>query len=372
MKVCINLCPALFQPTGVGVYARELFKYLSLLEDTGLSILGLSSSLKYALHIQHGEKGRIINMKIPSKLFNILMHRLHFPPVELLVGQKIDIVHSPYMLSLPAVKAKKIITVHDMYFMNEGGENISGNYQRDRKLFVRSIRNADAIICVSHFTRKRLIEAFPETADKAKVVHSGLQDPVVNNKNGTGQLLLKEQMRLPDIYILFIGTIERRKNIIPLLEAVQELNKGKYKVPLILVGKAGFGSNEVMKRIKELTCVKYFDYVTEEQKRLLYQYAKVLVMPSIEEGFGFPLLEAMSYGVPVIASRGSALEEIGENAVYYLKETTPQEIQDAIVTILKQDNLVREMVQKGYARIKDFNWENTAHATYEVYKEIMG
>src|SRR4030042_2685338 len=133
MKVCINLCPAVFQPTGVGVYARELFKYLSLLEDTGLSILGLSSSLKYALHIQHGEKGRIINMKIPSKLFNILMHRLHFPPVELLGGQKTDIVHSPYMLSLPAVKAKKIITVHDMYFMNEGGENISGNYQRDRK-----------------------------------------------------------------------------------------------------------------------------------------------------------------------------------------------------------------------------------------------
>jgi len=372
MKVCINLNPALFQPTGVGVYALELFIHLAQLKKEDLELYGLSSSWKYRLRIPEVAHTRLINSKIPSRIFNYCVHKIPLLPVEILTLKKLDVVHSTYGLALPALKAKKVITVHDLYFLTGNGESILSNIKVDRKAFQKSVFSTDAIICVSQYTRKRLLEIFPEAANKTEVIYSGfIQSPRIH-ADEEQELFEKKTMGLPDSYVVFVGTIEKRKNLLSLVEAIKILHSRGSKINLILAGKAGYEGHKVMQAIAGYDFIHYYDYVEEKQKNILYKYARLMVMPSLEEGFGLPLLEAMSWGVPVIAARGSALEEIAAQAAYYMEENSPEGISFAINVVHENEDLRKNLIQKGYNRITMFNWEETASKVYDVYRKMVG
>lgn len=372
MKVCINLNPALYQPTGVGVHARELFIHLTQLCKPDMELYGLSSSWKYRLEIPQVERNHIIDLRLPSELFNFVVNILGLIPIELLTLRTFDIVHAPYHIILPAFKAKKVITVHDLYFLTLSKNSFFGNVYNDKTALRKSVIASDAIICDSHFTKQRLIEIFPESEEKATVIYNGFTRSA--RKNGEDKEYVcaeKTKMKLPDEYVVFIGTIEKRKNVLSLVDAIKMLNSRNRKIGLVIAGKSGYEGDRVLRAIEGVEYIKYFGYVTDEQKNILYQCARALVFPSFEEGFGMPLLESMSWGVPVIASRGSALEEIAKDSAWYIEENTAEGISDAINYVLEHEDLRGTLIKKGYRRIEEFSWENAALQVYDLYKKIL-
>lgn len=372
MKVCINLNPFIFQPTGIGIYSYEIFKHLLKLNEKNLSLIGITSSWKY--HLKGArvnlEGARVIDLRIPSRLFSFFMHRINFPPIELLALKKIDIVHSPYHFTMPSVKSKKIITVHDIYFLRHKTEAILGDIEIDRKVFKNSLRIADLIIFVSKFTKEKVLQIFPEVENKGVVIYSGIPCSCKQEIDFEEIIKFKKRFNLPENYILYLGTIEERKNLKPLIESIKMINEKHIDIELILAGKVGYKGEEILTSIKGLSFIKYCKYISEEDKGKLYKGARIFVFPSLEEGFGFPLLEAMNYGVPVIATKGSSLEEIGGEAAHYIENASAEEITEAIYRLLEDEEYRRNLIQKGYQRIKEFNWETTAKAIYNAYSQL--
>lgn len=371
MRVCIDINPFLYQPTGIGYYIKSLYENLCLLEE-GVEVYGLCSSFKHSIQLESKGKGKIIQKRIPSKVFNYLIYRLGLPIIERMVKGDVDIMHSPQALVMPSKRAKRIITVHDLYFYYNGGDSIVGDKEVDKELVNRSVHRADRIICVSNYTLKRFVETFPEYKEKAIVIYPGFD--YLQERKGAGVASFELEKLKGDIfskYALFLGTIEERKNLLPLIEALKILNKRRVNVGLLLVGRVGYKGDEVVERMKDLRYVKHIGYVSDEEKKWLYKNASLLVLPSKEEGFGFPILEAMSHGVPVIASGGTAMEEIGGDAIHLLREVTPVEVADAIDRIL-EDKLYRELlIDRGYQRCKLFNWEETVRKIYREYINLL-
>ncbi len=372
MKVCMDLNPFLYQPTGVGYYIKGLFTNLCLLDKEDMQLCGLFSSYKYKVYLDK-VKSNIINLKIPSKMFNYILYRLQIPIVEILLMKRFNIMHSPQAIVMPAIKAKKIITIHDLYFYKNGGEGILGNKDVDRRYVKKSIKLADRIICISNYTYNELIDLFPECISKSIVIYPGYdyQDKDDAEKNIVHKKVLRNGIKLPEDYLIFVGTIEERKNLLPLVDAISNLNKKGVKIELLIAGKAGYKGENVFERIKSTRNIRYLGYITEDEKKILYKNAKILVMPSKEEGFGIPILEAMNYGIPVIATKGSALEEIGREAVYLLNSTESEEIMNSIVRVLEDNTLREKLIKKGYERCKMFNWKETANKVYQEYVKLL-
>jgi glycosyltransferase involved in cell wall biosynthesis len=374
MKVCIDLNPYLFQPTGIGLYMKGLFDNLCKIEKKDLSVIGLCSSYKYKLdNNKDYEKGRIVNARIPSKLYNLLVYRYQLPIIELLLLSKVDIVHSAQAIIMPSMKAKKVITVHDLYFYHNGGDLGVGGLKLSRDLVKKSVRRADLIICVSKYTYSKLAELFPGSEKKGVVIYPGFnyKEKEDDNVRDKSKKLIGERFGLVGDYILFVGTIEERKNLVPLVEAVSMMNDRRVRVKLVIAGKIGYKGEEVIDKIKGLEYVEHLGYVSEEEKEALYRNARVLVLPSKEEGFGFPVLEAMQYGVPVVASSGSSLEEVGGDAICLFNRGDAEEMMNVIMKVLMDDNLRQQLINKGYERCKLFDWKETVAKIYDEYLKLF-
>lgn len=372
MRVCIDISPFLYQPTGVGYYIKNVYENLCLMEEEGLEVYGICSSFKYRIKLESKGRGKIIQKRIPSKIFNYLIYRLQVPIVEKMMKRDIEIMHSSQALVMPSKRAKKIITIHDLYFYYNGGEKIIGSKKVDKELVDRSVHQADRIICISDYTLKRFVETFPECKEKAVVIYPGF-DFLMEGKEGGGAFI---DLQLPkgDIfskYVLFVGTIEERKNLLPLIDALGILDKRKVNIGMLLVGKVGYKGDEIIERVKDLRYVRHIGYVRDEEKKWLYKNASVLVMPSKEEGFGFPVLEAMSYGVPVIASGRSSMEEIGGDAIHLLREVSALEIAAAIERILEDKPYRELLIEKGYQRCKLFSWKESVKKIYREYINLL-
>lgn len=370
MNIVINLNPYLFQPTGVGIYAYEIFKNLAALNKVDLNLIGITSSWKYRFRAEI-EGARVIDLKIPTRIFNFLMHRLKFPPVEVLTHSKVDIIHIPYHFMMPSIRGKKIITVHDIYFLEEVSQSMLGDIEIDRGIFKQSLNEADLVICDSEFTRNRLIEKYPKLDMKTTVIYPGASD-VNKIMIGANEIIeYRNKFKIPENYILYVGTIEERKNLKPLIEAMKLVNDKYRGMHLIMVGKVGYKGEEILKLILNHPFIRYYGYINEEEKAFLYAGAKMVVFLSLEEGFGFPLLEAMSYGIPVIAAEGSSLKEIGGDAAFYIDARIIEEIASGICKLIEDEDVRKELVQKGFERVKKFNWKETAMNLYRTYKDLL-
>ena len=177
---------------------------------------------------------------------------------------------------------------------------------------------------------------------------------------------------LPPRYILFVSTVEPRKNLGVLLDAYAELRRtGAYDGALVVVGRVGWKSETTAKRLREPGVV-HLDYVSAAQLATIYKNAEVFVFPSIYEGFGFPLLEAMAHGVPTIAARSSSLPEIGGDAALYFDPTQPPTLAAELGRVLHDRSLREELVRRGRAQVAKFRWEEAGRRTLEVLRRAGG
>lgn len=262
---------------------------------------------------------------------------------------------------------KLIVTVHDLFHLAMPAY-IGGLHKRlyARLMFNAVARNADIIICVSQFTANELFRLTDTDQKKVRVIHHGVAASCPSDQS--------EGNPHSKPYLLFVGNVKPNKNLIRLLEAFKTVCSA---IPhdLVIVGKKeGFITSEanVMAKANELgSRVRFTGAVNNSALQRFYRHATAFVFPSLYEGFGFPPLEAMTYGCPVISSHAASLKEICGAAAYYIDPYNVENIANAIVQVLGNESLRQALINKGYERAKMYTWERSAHQHISVFEEML-
>jgi glycosyltransferase involved in cell wall biosynthesis len=372
VRVLIDYRPALRARSGVGEYTHQLVK--ALLESYPASATGgalaltvFSSSWKDRLVDTPDLRGAdTIDRRVPVRLLNFAWHRLGWPPIEQLTGRDFDITHSLHPLLLPARHAAQVITIHDLYFLAHP-ERTRAEIRRDYPRLAREhAHRAARIIVPSQFTAVEVERQLGVPAERIAICPPGAPD-------------WGPRQRGPDAaggYILFFSTLEQRKNVGGLLDAYERLILAgeRFSFPdLVLAGNATEEARPWLDRIARPPLaghVRHIGYVDPANRQALYGGARLLVMPSFEEGFGIPVLEAMACGVPVVASNRGSLPEVLGDAGPLVNPHEPDEIAGAMTRVLDDESYRSACVSKGVLRARQFNWHRTARLVYDVYQQV--
>lgn len=292
-------------------------------------------------------------------------------------NDKLDVFFIPnlnFVALSPGVQ--KIVTVHDLSFIR-----YPKFFSRKRRLWhwfinpKKLIRGADKIIAVSENTKNDLIELYKIAPEKVSVVYSGVEKDPRNENRELSFEEIGKKYNLPENFILFLGTLEPRKNIEGLIRAFEILKKNAQlpinNYQLLITGSRGWGYESILKKIKNSPAresIKLIDYISPEEKFVFYKLAKLFVYPSFYEGFGFPPLEAAAAGTPVVVSTNSSLPEVMGEAALMVDPNNPAEMAKVMAECLTDENLRDSLIEKGKKQAEKFNWRKCAEEVLTSFK----
>jgi glycosyltransferase involved in cell wall biosynthesis len=360
LRILIDYRPALRERTGVGEYFHELARALAQGTD---EIVLFSSSWKDRIDLHDIPKARAVDRRFPVRLLNLAWHRLEWPPVELLGAGPVDVAHSPHPLLLPASDAVQVVTIHDLDFLRHP-ERTQREVRRDYPPLARAhAMRADLVVVPSPFVGRDVAATFGIDAARIVVCPAG------------APRWLRQTRRPADGYLLFIGTMEPRKNVGGLLDAYERVLARRPNVPeLWIAGRAIAGADILVERTQRLPLagrVKLTGYIDPALRRQLYEGASLLLLPSFDEGFGLPALEAMTLGIPVVASDRGALPELVGSAGILIDPGDAETIAAAIERILDDTALAAEMETRGLERAAQYSWEQSARVLRDAYAAAL-
>jgi glycosyltransferase involved in cell wall biosynthesis len=280
-------------------------------------------------------------------------NRVGWPPVERVTG-RIDVCHSAVAIPAPS-EAPSVVTVHDVAFM-VAPERFTRHGARVMRAGLERCRRADLVLCPSLATIGDLV-ALGFDDDRLRHVPWGVEARPVSADVLAGVVA---RYALPERFVLFVGTVEPRKNLARLAAAVGLVDR---RLPLVVAGAAGWGDVEAGGE------VRFLGFVPDADLAALYRAATVFAYPSLQEGFGLPVVEAMAYGVPVVTSAGSATEEVAGGAAVLVDPAREQSIADGIDAALAE---AETWSQRGLARAATFSWDLTVERTVAAYREAAG
>jgi glycosyltransferase involved in cell wall biosynthesis len=286
---------------------------------------------------------------------------------------KFDIVHDlsqigPFLFNLPF---KRISTIHDLsaILFPETFDVFSVLLQK--YVLPMTLKNVDVVITISENTKKDIVKYLKYPKEKIKRIYLGV-DERFKPLEKTDNVLNKYNIISP--YILYVGTLQPRKNITLFIKAFYKLKRNGIEHKLVVAGGKGWKYKEIYKTINKLKLQKeviFTGYVEDDDLPYLYNAADLFIYPSLYEGFGLPLLEAMACGCPVITSNTSSLPEVVGDAGIMIDPYNVDALVGAMREVLSNDNLRENMIKRGLERAKMFSWEKTARETLKVYKEVM-
>ena len=259
---------------------------------------------------------------------------------------------------------KSVVTIHDTAFKRF---KISYSFAQYRYLDWSTgfaAKNAHRIIVPSEATKRDLCGFYKCDEAKIRVIHHGPPD-VTRSDVGIERFGIGNKP-----YMLFVGRLESKKNIVYLLDAFMEFAKDHPDWRLVLAGKEGVGSAEIAKKIDEMRAnVILTGYVSEAEKAALYKACEFVVFPSLYEGFGFPILESFQHGKPLLTSKGSACEEIASSSAIIIDPHDKHAMSEAMKKLAMNEKLKMELVKNGFTRLRDFSWQKAAEQTLAVLME---
>jgi glycosyltransferase involved in cell wall biosynthesis len=374
VRILVDYRPALRERTGVGEYVHELVRaYASLSEAAGDRVHLFSSSWKDRPPPRLADElnAAVIDRRIPVRTLNFLWHRLEWPPIETLAGRA-DVVHGLHPLLIPARNAAQVITIHDLFFLTAPGRT-RAEIRRDYvTLAPAHARRADAIVVPSEYTAALVVRLLGVPRARIHLCPAGA--PRWPNARSPAHIA-RRVVTGEHGYVLFLGTLEPRKNLGVLLDAYARLiEKGLRVPPLVLAGRATPDADPWLERARRAPLaghVEHRGYLPAADREALYAGARLLVMPSLDEGFGLPVLEAMAAGVPVVASnRGSLPEVAGESAVL-VDAMDVDGLARAIERVLSDEAHARDLIARGLERSAAFSWQRTAAAARRAYLDAI-
>jgi glycosyltransferase involved in cell wall biosynthesis len=363
----------LYNATGIGRYTRSLFFQLtrslpsgdtcSLLTDRDES--SRPDAVGLPLHF------KFITAACPTR---ILWTNWHVP--RMLRQYAIDVYHGVCNFELPVRKVcRYVVTIHDLvplFFP----QLVPKKHLLFFQLFMkRAAHTADLIITDSEHSKQDIVRHLYVPAEKIRVIYLGYDPPVQRpDSQQAAAILMRYNITAP--YLLFVGVIEPKKNLERLVEAFALLRQDaalSKDLQLVIAGGTGWLSNQLYQKVHNLHLenqIRFTGYVPDADLPALYANAEVFVFPSIYEGFGLPVIEAMSYGVPVVTANVSSLPELAGNAGMLVDPLRPEAIAEGIAAVLTNPQQRARMQHAGPLQAQQFSWQRTAAETYKVYQEV--
>ncbi len=306
-------------------------------------------------------------------LVRILWEQLALPVA--LRRWQVDLLHAPaYVAPLVGV-SRRVVTFHDLSFYL-----LPAAFHRSNRLYLQTFarltaRRADRLIAVSEATRGDLIRLLGVTADRIDVVPNGVDAEFRPARDEALLTRFRQARGLPERFLLYLGTLEPRKNVPTLLRAYALARRRGVTEPLVLAGGRGWGEAHLTAQLAALGLrewVRQVGFVPRDEQALWYNAATLFVYPSLYEGFGLPALEAMACGTPVIAANRSALPEVVGDAGVLVDPSDEAALADALLTVLRDADLRADLARRGLARSRRFTWDATAKATVRSYARALG
>ncbi len=406
MRIGIDYTAAVRQGAGIGRYTRSLMTALishtQRLEPLDIELLffyagGQLSTQQltylYSLEKQRPAHVNYVRLPLSEPILTRLWQRLQIPfPLEWVARLdftslfpfpgplgKLDIVHSPDFALPPHRHGKGLVTIHDLSFLVVPECAEDGLRKYLTATVPRAVMRADKIVAVSQHTKRDLVNLLGVRDEKIQVVYNGVDEQF--QPIGDLQVLaeVRQRLELPDQFVLFVGTIEPRKNLTRLVEAwqlVRQSEAGRNR-KLVLAGRRGWLYEPIFQRITELGLrdeIVWLDFVADADLPALYNLADCFAFPSVYEGFGIPPLEALACGTPVVTANNSALPEIFEDVARLVEAHDVRAIANAIVQTLSDLDADGAAVQNlrlaGLERAAQFSWERAAGETLELYRSL--
>jgi len=286
----------------------------------------------------------------------------------------LDLVHSPTLALFPIKPHDHYVsTVHDIIFKKYPQYLPKGTIHHTKLLFNRNLSLSDRVIADSESTKRDLMAIYKTPEEKITVIPAAADERYQQVPDHEIDKIRKKYT-LTKTFILYVGTIEPRKNITQILDSFSHIQKKFPDIELVIAGKKGWYYQEIFSKLHSLHLtdkVRFLGYVPIEDLPGLYNAAEIFVYPSQYEGFGLPPLEAMQCGTPVITSNRSSLPEVVGKEGIMVNPDNPGELSQAIMKLIHNPAYQEEQIQYGIQRSKLFSWKKTADMTYQVYEEVI-
>jgi glycosyltransferase involved in cell wall biosynthesis len=287
---------------------------------------------------------------------------------------KLDVFHAQYIIS-PFCHCRTVATIHDILFESHPEFYTRAENFYFRALIPGSARRADHVITVSQFSKNDIVSRYGVNPDKVTVVEQDPRDEfrLMDADECREDILRKYGIAPP--FILYVGRVNARKNLVRLVEAFSSLHRKGIRHQLVIVGKQDWMAEQVVQKAKELSlehAVKFTGYVDWDDVPVFYNAAALLAFPSICEGFGLPVMEAMACGLPVVTSYGSSLEEVAGGAAVLVDPCSIQSIADGMEKVLTDRQAALSLREKGLKRVADFRSARKPQQTVSIYHQVCG
>ena len=381
MKIGFDAKRAYNNNTGLGHYSRTLIQNLVQYYPANSYVL-FTPKIKNLFKVDEQKQIKVITPKsIIGKLFKNIWRGIWVK--NDLVKNNIDLYHGlshQIPIGIKNTKVKSVVTIHDLIFERYPEQHGKINTMLYRNKFKYACKNADAIIAISEQTKNDIVHFYKTQKEKIFVCYQTCNPMYMQHVAASEKQSIKNKYELPDKFLLSVGSITERKNLLTVCKALKLLDA---TIPLVVIGNGGsykqkvkdyLQANNMEQRViflNEKEASKSEGFLSSKDFPAIYQAASIFIYTSIFEGFGIPILEAMFSAVPVIASNTSCMPETGGNAALYVDPTSEMELANAINKIWDNELLAKEMIQKGLEHAQNFTAEKCTASVMEVYKKVL-
>ncbi len=362
--------PLTSRRTGVGNFCFSLLKALLELENPP-QIHGLAAGLRSPQLDELRDRAQCRHLPLPARAMYQVWNTLRAPSVETLVGP-VDVFHATNYYMPPVKRAAKVLSVYDLAFLINPewcSPKIVGPFTRRIRHFAQ---DADRILASSESTKRDVVELLGVPDEKIRVTYGAAEETLAQLPREEAAARVADRFGIAQPYLLFVGTIEPRKNVEALAMAFKRIARDSNH-QLVVAGSVGWNADAALAALNDPAIaarVTRLGYVPSDDLAALYSAADALVLPSHYEGFGLPVVEAMTCGCPVITSNVSSLPEAGGDAAVYCDPGDTDSLAQAIQRVLSDPDLRSRMIASGYEQARRFSWRNCAEATYRAYGEV--
>jgi len=382
MKVILSIDPVRFPLTGIGRYTFELARHLK--EIPQIEQLRFFSGYRFSddlpkpiLSAKASASSRVnLRSTILKSNVAVEMYRLLSPPLKryALSSYSNHVYHGPNFY-LPPFNGPSVCTFHDLSMFTWAHCSPPERVRYMRKEIALTLKRADMLITDSEYTRQEVASYFNWPLEKIRAVALACSNDFRPRRPEELSSVLKKHNLSLGGYSLYVGTIEPRKNLDVLLDAYAMLPKSmRLQWPLVLIGFHGWRSEQLHARIESAVSegwVRYLGFVNADELPLIYAGARIFVFPSLYEGFGLPILEAMASGIPVVCSNASTLPEVAGDAAAMCEPQDVDTLSDLIKMGLEDDIWRNKAISKGILQTASFSWQRCAEETAAVYREVI-
>lgn len=383
-RVVIEATPIQPKPSGVGLYVANLIRALHELQSQENFQLEIAYQPRFKNWLRGNlsvpnplwEYSNIHRLPLPVRVTNQLVYR--FPTFfQSYFADKLNspnILHGTNYSVFPCKNSKKILNIYDLTFIKYPDyiDDVVATYTKRLK---RCLQWTDLVLTISKSSKQDIIEYLGFEPERIQVTSlASRYSPEYLTAERTEKLHKIVSYDFSKPYLLFVSTIEPRKNINNLIYAFNLLKENqKIEHQLVLIGQKGWRDRGIFATIESSpwnSHIHHLDYLSDELIALFYSKAEAFVYPSFYEGFGLPVLEAMTLGTPVITSNTSSLPEVAGDAALFVDPYDPEQLADVILNVLTDSQLRQKLIKQGKERASQFSWQKTAEQTLKIYKSL--